>query len=91
MNDNNKMAVERVVVVKDANIGNGPNTYWRSVSSLSGRQYAAFVDGVLLRNAAGKVRRFASRDAAMRAGISALGHHAVKGDCDLASSGLVKG
>lgn len=57
------------VIVNDPNAGNGANTTYRRFSE---RPYRIRIGGDYLRDAAGRVRSFGSRDAA-RAALARIG------------------
>lgn len=53
-------------IIKDRNAGNSANTYWRPAKA-GGREYCIAIGDDYARDAVGRVRRFATRDAAERA------------------------
>lgn len=59
---------KKVEPINDPNEGNGPNTYWKPRAGLAGRDWCVRVDGELLRDAKGRVRRFGTKEAAVKAG-----------------------
>jgi hypothetical protein len=56
--------MESFVIVKDPNAGNGPNTYYKGACP---RPFCVRFGNAYLRDSAGRVRRFASREAAHKA------------------------